>query len=108
MVGDFDINVLDFNGSKMAQNFANLMFRDALIPTINKPTFATRNTATAIDHIITNSAINAEFKTGIIKTDISDHFPIFFIFKCVLTSDGLKVTYQIGNSLKHMVTNKQI
>ena len=86
MVGDFDINVLDFNGSKMAQNFANLMFRDALIPTINKPTFATRNTATAIDHIITNSAINAEFKTGIIQTDISDHFPVFFIFKCVVDS----------------------
>ena len=57
-----------------------------LIPTINKPTRVTRNTATAIDHIITNSVINAEFKTGIIKTDISDHFPIFFIFKCVVDS----------------------
>ena len=108
MAGDFDINVLDFNGSKMVQNFVNLMFRHALIPTRNKPTSVTRNTAIAIDHIITNSAINAEFKTGIIKTDISNHFPIFFTFKRVLTCDGLKVTYQIGNSLKRMVTNKQI
>ena len=55
-----------------------------LIPTVSKPTRVTRNAATAIDHIITNSAINAGFKTGIIKTDISDHFPIFFIFKCVV------------------------
>ena len=46
----------------------------------------TRNTATAINHIITTSVINAEFKTGIIKTDISNHFPIFFIFKCVVDS----------------------
>ena len=51
------------------------MFRHGLIPTVNKPTRVTRNTATAIDHIITNSIINAEFKTGIIQTDISDHFP---------------------------------
>ena len=84
LVGDFNINVLDFNESKMVQNFVNLMFRHGLIPTINKPTRVTRNTATAIDHIIINSVINAEFKTGTIKTDISNHFPIFFIFKCVV------------------------
>ena len=86
LVGDFNINVLDFNESKMVQNFVNLMFRHGLIPTINKPTRVTRNTATAIDHIIINSVINAEFKTGTIKTDISNHFPIFFIFKCVVDS----------------------
>ena len=85
LVGDFSVNVLDFNESKMGQSFVNLMFRHGLIPTINKPTRATKNTATAIDHIIINSVINAEFKTGIIKTDISDHFPIFFIFKCVVS-----------------------
>ena len=84
MVGDININVLDFNESKMVESFVNLMFRHGLIPTINKPTRVTRNTVTAVDHIITNSVINAEFKTGIIKIDISDHFPIFFIFKCVV------------------------
>ena len=62
------------------------MFRHGLILFINKPTRVKRNTAAAIDHIITNSAITAEFETGIIKTDISDHFPIFFIFKCVVDS----------------------
>ena len=57
-----------------------------MIPTTNKSARVTRNTATAIDHIIRNSVINAEFKTGIMKTDISDNFPIFFIFKCVVDS----------------------
>ena len=56
----------------------------AKFPTVNKPTRATRNTATAINHIITNSVINAEFKTGIIKTDMSDHFPAFFMLKWVV------------------------
>ena len=55
LVGDFNINVLDFNESKMVQDFVNLMFRHGLIPTTNKPTRVTRNTS-AIDHI-TNSLI---------------------------------------------------
>ena len=54
LVGDLNINVLDFNESKMVQNFLDLMFRHGLIPTENKPTRVSRNTATAIDHIITN------------------------------------------------------
>ena len=34
---------------------------------------------TAIDHILTNSFIDRNFKTAIFKSDISDHFPIYFI-----------------------------
>ena len=48
------------------------MFRYGMIPTINKPTSA----ATAIDHIITNVIIDTDFKTGILKSSISDHFAI--------------------------------
>ena len=70
-----------------------------LIPTLNKRTRVTRNTATAIDHIITNSVINAEFKTGIINTDISDHFPIFFIFKCVVDSTEAREELYIQTKL---------
>ena len=34
---------------------------------------------TEIDHILTNYFLNNDIKTGIIKSDISDHFPIFLI-----------------------------
>ena len=81
LAGDFNINLLDFDKSKKVQNFVNLMFRFGMIPTINKPTRVTRNTLTAIDHIITNSIMHTGFKSGIIKTDISDHFPILFCYK---------------------------
>ena len=40
----------------------------------------TRTTATAIDHIITNTAVESDIQSGIIKSDISDHFPIFCVF----------------------------
>ena len=55
------------------------MFQYNMIPTINTPTRITRNTATAIDHIITNTVISdIQHRSGMIKTDISDHFPIVF------------------------------
>ena len=53
-----------------------------MIPTINKPTRVTRHTATAIDHVFTNTIMgNIEIKTAIVKTDISDHFLIIFATK---------------------------
>ena len=38
-----------------------------------------RTTVAAIDHILTNSFIDRNFKTAIFKSDISDHFPVCFI-----------------------------
>ena len=97
LVGEFNINVLDFNERKMVQNFVDLMFQHGLIPTINKPTRVTRNTATAIDHIITNSVKTAVFKKDIIITDISDHFLIFFM---------LNVLLMVPSPGKNLYTNK--
>ena len=62
------------------------MFGHGLIPNLNKTKHATRNTATANDHAITNSVINAEFKTGIMKTDITIHCLMFFTFLCIVDS----------------------
>ena len=50
-----------------------------MIPAISKPTRVTKHTAAAIDNIITNFIINSGFKSAIVKTDLSDHFPIIFI-----------------------------
>ena len=52
-----------------------------MVPAINKATRVTRYTATAIDHIFTNSIINTEIKSAIRKVHISDHSPIFFVAK---------------------------
>ena len=50
---------------------------------INKTTRITRQTPRAIDHIIANSRMHITFKLGIIKTNISHNFPIFFSCKYV-------------------------
>ena len=90
LAGDFNINVLDFKQNKKVQNFVDLMFQFGLEPTVNKPTRVTNKTIFAFDHIIKNSIYNNDFKTGIIKRDISDHFPFIYAFK-LRTSMSLSI-----------------
>ena len=79
IVGDLNLNILDYETNNKVKNFFNLIFSFNLIPVINKVTRVTKKSATAIDHIIKNSYLNANIQTGIIKTDISDHFPISLV-----------------------------
>ena len=61
----------------------------------------TKNTATAIDHIITNSLLHRTINTGVLKLDISDHFPIFLIAKTEkkMTPEGkVKITKRVINN----------
>ena len=75
IAGDFNLNLLVHNTNREVHNFLSLIYQNGMIPTINKPTRVTRKTATAIDHILTNSFVD----TVIFKSDISDHFPICFL-----------------------------
>ena len=59
----------------------------------------TNKTISAIDHIITNSIYNNDFKTEKIKTDISDHFPIIYVFK--LRSSMSSENHQKKNRYLH-------
>ena len=79
MGGNFNMNLLDFEQNKKVENFLNIMFCHSMMSVINKPTHVTMNAATAIDHILINSVTTTKFKTEIIKSDISDDFPIFFV-----------------------------
>ena len=76
MAGDFNMNLLDFEQNKKVQNFLNIMFGHSMMPVMLR---VNNNTATAIDHFFINSVTPTKFKTGIIKSDISDHFPIFSV-----------------------------
>ena len=81
IAGDFDLNLLDHESNKKVHDFLNIIYRNGMIPTINKPTRVTRTTATAIEHILTNSFADRNFQTAIFKSDVSDHFPICFIIR---------------------------
>ena len=53
---DLNMNVSNYESNKKVQYFLSSMFQYTVMPTINKPTRVTRNTAQLRDHIITNSA----------------------------------------------------
>ena len=80
-VGDFNLNSLDYASNSKVKGFIDNMFSKGLISVINKPTRVCKQSMTCIDHIYTNSFVNQDLTTGIIKTDISDHFPVFIIDK---------------------------
>ena len=65
------------------------MFRIGMIPTVNKPTRVTKQTASKVNHIITSSIIHTGFKSGIVKADIFDHFPFYFLFCKYILHIGL-------------------
>ena len=66
--GDFNTNVLDYEYNRKVKSFFNLMYQSNLISNINKATRAGTNSATAIDHIITDYVLICDFKTAILKT----------------------------------------
>ena len=78
LMGDYNLNLLNVGLHEPTNDFLNQMYSFSLIPVITKPTRITESSATLIDNIFTND-IKADVKSGILYTDISDHFPIFMI-----------------------------
>ena len=79
-MGDFNIDLLKIDKNKFTDNFINQLLSSAFYPLISKPTRMTNKTATLIDNIFTNR-INEDRISGILFSDISDHLPIFTIYK---------------------------
>ena len=76
IAGDFNLNLLHHESNKKVHEFLNIIYRNGMIPTINKPTRVPTTTGTAIDHILSNSFIDRNFKTAILKVI----FQIIFLF----------------------------
>lgn len=75
IMGDFNINISkeDKNGT----DFQNTLYSSSFSPTIDKCTRVTEKTKAIIDNIITNVQ-NTDYRTGVLYSDITDHYPILF------------------------------
>ena len=83
LMGYYNIDLMKHTSHNPTSEFLDLMFSNSFIPLINKPTRVTSKTATIIDNIFTNEYKNEnKYMTGILTTDISDHYPIFHIIQC--------------------------
>ena len=90
---DYNLNLLDNENSRKVQDFLNSVYQNGMIRTINKPTQVTRKTVTAINDILTNSFIDTTIKTGIIKSDVLDHFPICLFIPSEKVSAENEIVY---------------
>ena len=82
--GDFNINALLYNTHRDINSFLNFMYSSGNHMMINKPTRfpigRQRGLPSIIDHLYVNDP-ELVIQSGMITSDITDHFPIFSIFK---------------------------
>ena len=62
----------------------------SIFPVINRPTRATSTSATITDHKLTNNVIDSPLHSGIVKTDITDHFALFCLLKANFEQSNIK------------------
>ena len=76
--GDFNIDLVHINTNKVANTFFDTMISLGCSHLINRPTRidTKHNSSSIIDNIFTNCNLNMKRFSGIIISDISDHFPI--------------------------------
>ena len=81
IMGDINIDLLKWDSSTVVSDLVATCHSRMFMNTITKPTRVTQTSATLIDHIWSNDTSN-NVKSGIIYSKISDHFPVFALYKC--------------------------
>ena len=78
LIGDININLLQYLNHSETSNYVDILLNNELLPLIVLPSRVTHQSATVIDHIVTNIKDNV-LDSGILLNNMSDHFPVFFI-----------------------------
>ena len=75
LMGDFNIDLMKCDSLNTSQEFIEILMSASFLPLISKPTRVANQTATLIDNIFCNILPVPE--SGIVLSDISDHYPIY-------------------------------
>ena len=74
LLGDFNINLLDYKNNNEVKNFVDILQSNLIAPTINLPTRVSTQSSTLIDNMFI-SLINTEIYAGNLLVRISNHMP---------------------------------
>ncbi len=80
IMGDMNIDLLKYSTHNDTFQYLDSVFSHGFIPVITLPTRVTPSSATLIDHIYSND-VSSTSSSGIILTDVADHFGTFQITK---------------------------
>ena len=108
IMGDFNIDTS--KNTLNAIDFQNILFSSSFLTTIDRHTRVTKKTKTTIDNIITNIQ-SSSWKSGILYTDISDHYGIVFFTNFILkkscSSRGRKTKILNNKTLTKLIQYPQ-
>ena len=96
-MGDFNINLLSYDGHTDTNDFINSMVSHYLLPCILLPTRVTGHSSTVIDNIFSNVA-DLDTISGNIINQIVDHFVQFLILKKIHIEYKNTTFYQYDHS----------
>ena len=83
ILGDFNIDLLNYDSDHHVDKFVNTMISNSLFPLVNKPTNFFRNTSTLIDHAWCN-ILHDNTKANLINISVSSHKSIFTLIPIAL------------------------
>lgn len=78
---DHNINLLKHDTHAKTQEFIEIILDLGLIPVITKPTRVTHSSATLIDNLLISESLQHISTSGVLITDLSDHFPCLLTLK---------------------------
>ena len=90
--GDFNLDLLKIDNDHNISRFYDSINSLAFIPVISKPTRITDDSFSLIDNIFVNNPFN--YKSGILKFDLTDHLPTFIILKNYFTRPTSKQSFE--------------
>ena len=93
ILGDFNINLLNYDSHTPTFDFFSLLLSQHYLPYIIHPTRVSDQSSTVIDNIFSN-VCNLDTKSGNILTQIADHFPQFLIVRKVGITNKTMSYYQ--------------
>ena len=99
LLGDLNIDLLQFSTHNSTNQYLECLLSNGFLPIVTFPTRVHKRSATLIDHVFSNTKSNV-IEAGIITTPLSDHFPVFYIEKCKVKSQGPTVFKPVNSMMK--------
>ena len=79
LMGDFNLNLLNNQNHNATREFLDGLYSHLFFALITLHSRTTSHTATLIDIFFSSHVEHSYFRSGLLITDISDHFPVFSI-----------------------------
>ena len=107
LAGDYNFNMLKKEEDKNVTYFVNLLSSYGYVPVISKPTRVIKGHSSLLDNIFVNNH-NIVKASGVLLTDLSDHFPVYVLLSLVHHTESKKELREVFNMHKLPELNQYI